>query len=118
MTRHTQLVGEQRDFNQILNHHAQHHVVRDLAHARKLPLAAVGGARPRQKAPAGPDATEDSLRARITLALPLTGATIYWAPAASRRSRTAADSSTPIVEQSTNVAGNLPFPEFTPAGPK
>src|SRR5262249_1740269 len=38
------LVGQQRDFNQVLDHHAEHDVVGDLADARELAAADVGDA--------------------------------------------------------------------------
>ena len=44
MARHAHLVGEQRDLDQVLDHHAEHDVVRDLADARELAVADVGHA--------------------------------------------------------------------------
>ena len=48
MARHAHLVGEQRDFDQVLDHHAEHDVVRDLADAREFAVADIGHAARRE----------------------------------------------------------------------
>ena len=42
VARHAHLVGEQRDLDQVLDHHAEHDIVCDLADARELAVAHVG----------------------------------------------------------------------------
>ena len=44
MARHAHLVGQQRDLDQVLDHDAEHDVVRDLADAREFAVADVGHA--------------------------------------------------------------------------
>ena len=39
MARHAGLFGDEHDLDEILDHHAEHHVMRDLAHARELAFA-------------------------------------------------------------------------------
>ena len=48
MARHAHLVGEQRDLDQVLDHHAEHDVVRDLADAREFAVADIGHAARRE----------------------------------------------------------------------
>src|SRR5579863_3105240 len=55
-----------------------------------------------------PDTTADALAALMTLALPLIGAATKSAPSCLSFSRTAAESSTEMVEQSTTIGGILP----------
>jgi hypothetical protein len=70
-----------------------------------------------RNAASGPDATADSLPASITLALPLTGQQTKLAPRSPSRLRSAADSATAMVEQSTKIGGTvLAVP--TPWAPK
>jgi hypothetical protein len=44
VTRHAHLVGQERDLDQVLDDHAEHDVVRDLADARELAVADIGDA--------------------------------------------------------------------------
>ncbi len=48
VARHAHLVGQQRDLDQVLDHHAEHDVVRDLADAREFAVADIGDARRRE----------------------------------------------------------------------
>ena len=68
-------------------------------------------------AASGPEQTDDSLPALMTLALPLTGAQTKSAPRSFSRLRISTDSSTAMVEQSTNTGGVL-LVDSTPSLPK
>src|SRR3954469_4001626 len=70
-----------------------------------------------RKLDSGPEQTDDSLPALITLALPLTGAQMKSAPRSFSLLRISTDSSTAMVEQSTNTPGVL-LPDSTPSLPK
>src|SRR3974390_1549271 len=64
----------------------------------------------------GPDTTDDSLPALITLALPDTGAAMKLTPLSASCLRISADSSTEIEEQSTSIFGFL-APDSRPSLP-
>src|SRR5215475_8057396 len=63
VARHAHLVGEQRDLDQVLDHHAEHDIVGDLADAGELAVADVGHAARREHLHHRLDRAERGLRA-------------------------------------------------------